>query len=455
MPKDRQRYDEDAPLVSNQSLMYVEEAIPKFSGNDASYTATNWAQEVEDNTEIFDLTPIQQLLIARRTLTSTAAAWLRTEKTFKSYDDLKAALFKEFPDVINTKEIHEMMSERKKRKDESCYDYMLEMKALGKRGRLADYVAIQYIIEGILDRETNKIMLYGVTTYPELKEKLKLYETFKTSIKKEYTKTSSSSSSGEASRYRKQGRPAAAVRCFSCGKMNHTSAECPDREKGLKCFRCNEFGHMSRLCLGGKQVKSLGRFVTTFELDKQCFETVFHIVPYEIMPYDIILGQEFLCKAIVVIDKGSVTVLPQSHDMCLNHLCAVANEVGCPQYLVTDPRIQDEVQQLVSGYVPRKVKKSPMEMKIILNDEIPIAQRPRRLSMFEEKEVDKQIGEWLDDGIIRPSFSEYASPLVLVKKKDGTTRICIDYRKLNAKMVKDEFPLPVIEDHIDKLSHSK
>lgn len=56
---------------------------------------------------------------------------------------------------------------------------------------------------------------------------------------------------------------------------------------------------------------------------------------------------------------------------------------------------------------------------------------------------------------MRPCFSEYASPIVLVSKKDGSKRICIDYRRLNAKIVKDRYPLPLIEDQVQKLNSSK
>ncbi|GFX77879.1 retrovirus-related Pol polyprotein from transposon 17.6 [Trichonephila clavipes] len=85
-------------------------------------------------------------------------------------------------------------------------------------------------------------------------------------------------------------------------------------------------------------------------------------------------------------------------------------------------------------------------MRIILKDEEPVCQPPRRLAFTERQEVNKQIEEWLNEGIIRPRFAEYASPIVMVKKKDGSSRMCIDYRKLNQKLVKDKFPLPIIED---------
>ncbi|GBM45676.1 hypothetical protein AVEN_166484-1 [Araneus ventricosus] len=81
--------------------------------------------------------------------------------------------------------------------------------------------------------------------------------------------------------------------------------------------------------------------------------------------------------------------------------------------------------------------------------------KARRLSFPENQAVNKQIDEWLDQGIVRQSSSEYASPIVLVKKKDGTARLCVDYRKLNRKLVKDRFPFPLIEDVLDKLQDAK
>ncbi|GFS99112.1 hypothetical protein TNCV_822381 [Trichonephila clavipes] len=56
---------------------------------------------------------------------------------------------------------------------------------------------------------------------------------------------------------------------------------------------------------------------------------------------------------------------------------------------------------------------------------------------------------------MRPSSSEYASPIVMVKKKDGSSRMCIDYSKLNQKLVKDKFTLPLIEDVLDTLQEAK
>jgi len=106
---------------------------------------------------------------------------------------------------------------------------------------------------------------------------------------------------------------------------------------------------------------------------------------------------------------------------------------------------------LIDSYKPQRNVNSKVEMTIVVKDELPVFQHPRRLPYSEQSVVDSQIQEWIAEGIIKPSTSEYASPIVLVAKKNGTKRLCCDYRKLNEKIVRDNFPMVQMDSVIEKL----
>ena len=85
----------------------------------------------------------------------------------------------------------------------------------------------------------------------------------------------------------------------------------------------------------------------------------------------------------------------------------------------------------------------------------PIRQQARRIPPFRKEEVKKLLDKMLKRDVIKPSKSPWASPVVLVKKKDGSTRFCIDYRRVNAVTRKDAYPLPRIDATLDTLAGSK
>ncbi|GBM66381.1 Retrovirus-related Pol polyprotein from transposon 412 [Araneus ventricosus] len=85
----------------------------------------------------------------------------------------------------------------------------------------------------------------------------------------------------------------------------------------------------------------------------------------------------------------------------------------------------------------------------------PIKQYPRSLPLAKKEEAERLVKEMVDNGIIEESSGPWASPIVLVKKKDGSTRFCVDYRKLNEITIKDSYPLPRIDDTLDALNGSQ
>lgn len=92
---------------------------------------------------------------------------------------------------------------------------------------------------------------------------------------------------------------------------------------------------------------------------------------------------------------------------------------------------------------------------ITQEDTRPLHQSPYRVSTRERQAIREQVEEMLHDDVIQPSKSPWSAPVVLVKKKDGSLRFCVDYRRLNSVTKKDVYPLPRIDDTLDRLSNAK
>ncbi|OWK25855.1 hypothetical protein AJ87_00245 [Rhizobium yanglingense] len=85
----------------------------------------------------------------------------------------------------------------------------------------------------------------------------------------------------------------------------------------------------------------------------------------------------------------------------------------------------------------------------------PVSKNPYRMAPAELKELKIQLVDLIDKGFIRPSYSPWGAPVLFVKKKDGTLRMCIDYRELNKLTIKNKYPLPRIDDLFDQLQGAK
>ena len=95
------------------------------------------------------------------------------------------------------------------------------------------------------------------------------------------------------------------------------------------------------------------------------------------------------------------------------------------------------------------------EHHIDTGDADPIKQYARRVPHLLKAKMDDLVKEMLERGIVVPSASPWASPVVLVRKKDGTYRFCVDYRRLNTVTKTEVYPLPRIDDYLDTLAGAK
>ncbi|KAL0374355.1 UNVERIFIED_CONTAM: Transposon Ty3-G Gag-Pol polyprotein [Sesamum radiatum] len=112
----------------------------------------------------------------------------------------------------------------------------------------------------------------------------------------------------------------------------------------------------------------------------------------------------------------------------------------------------DDIFQEPQSLPPRRAIEHRIEL---LPDAIPKKQQPYRYAYGQKTEIENIVRGMLKSGIIRKSQSSFASPVLLVKKKDGGWRLCVDYRYLNQLTVKHNFPIPVIDELLDELHGAK
>ncbi|GKA64944.1 putative reverse transcriptase domain-containing protein [Tanacetum coccineum] len=118
------------------------------------------------------------------------------------------------------------------------------------------------------------------------------------------------------------------------------------------------------------------------------------------------------------------------------------------------PVIQDFLEVFLNE-LPRLLPPRQVEFRIDLIPGVaPVARAPYCLAPSEMKELSKQLQELSEKGFIRPSSSPWGAPVLFVKKKDGSFRMCIDYRELNKLTIKNRYPLPRIDDLFDQLQGS-
>ncbi|CAK1600989.1 unnamed protein product [Parnassius mnemosyne] len=123
--------------------------------------------------------------------------------------------------------------------DKTYQQYFLSVKELALHGKVEDAALIEYVIDGIRNLETNKVILYGATDIKDFRRKLEIYSAFITKV------PNKSAQSGQSYGPHSTRKMTHVKRCYNCGELDHQSPTCP---KAIECFKCNEFGHKSTKC---------------------------------------------------------------------------------------------------------------------------------------------------------------------------------------------------------------
>ena len=125
----------------------------------------------------------------------------------------------------------------------------------------------------------------------------------------------------------------------------------------------------------------------------------------------------------------------------------------------TAPGATKELQQIFESF-PQIFDGTPGQTAVIehvihTGDNIKVRQKPYRIPCSQRELVRKEIDSMMEAGIIQPSVSAWASPIVLVSKKDGGVHFCVDYRRLNSKSTIDAYPMPLVEELFEKIGPTR
>ncbi|KAJ0926534.1 putative nucleotidyltransferase, Ribonuclease H [Helianthus annuus] len=219
----------------------------------------------------------------------------------------------------------------------------------------------------------------------------------------------------------------------------------------------------------------------TLELGERKFSI--DLLPVGLGSFDVVVGMDWLSdnRAEVVCHEKTICIpLPNEETLVIHGekletplriiTCMKAQKClrkGCIAFLAhvvdketKEPKLEDipvvkEFPEVFPEDLPGLPPQRQVEFRIdLLPGAAPVAKSPYRLAPSEMQELSTQLQELLDKGFIRPSFSPWGAPVLFVKKKDGSFRMCIDYRELNKLTIKNRYPLPRIDDLFDQLQGS-
>ncbi|GKC88876.1 putative reverse transcriptase domain-containing protein [Tanacetum coccineum] len=277
-------------------------------------------------------------------------------------------------------------------------------------------------------------------------------------------------------------------KCHKCNKIGHFACDCRSSgntnvanaqrdnkaiPKGNGCFECGALGHFKRDCSklknkhrGNGSAQGWVYVVGNAEKKRNASRdpdsnvvtgTFLLNNRYASILFETGADRSFISTAFSSLIDIALTPLENSYDVELADgkivgISAKKEEDKLGGKQLEDVPIVRDFPEVFPEDLPGLPPARPVEFQIdLIPGAAPVARAPYRLAPSKMKELSEQLQELSDKGFIRPSSSPWGAPVLFVKKKDGSFRMCIDYRELNKLTVKNRYPLPRIDDLFDQL----
>ena len=212
--------------------------------------------------------------------------------------------------------------------------------------------------------------------------------------------------------------------------------------------------------LGDSALTTVGCTTANVRTEDLTIELDLLVVSEPVMSYDMVIGKNAVVHGVQILTESDGTTklrrCPSTSPGNKENLAPLCYSIN-----VGSDDVRDAVEKLLEPYKHMVAKGSPVrrvstgELKIDLREDKVVNYRPYRLSMSEREKVRIIIDNLLASGVIRESASPFSSPVILVKKKNGDDRLVIDFRAVNKITKKDRYPLPLIDDQLDRLGNAK
>ncbi|GJW49055.1 putative nucleotidyltransferase, ribonuclease H [Tanacetum coccineum] len=180
-------------------------------------------------------------------------------------------------------------------------------------------------------------------------------------------------------------------------------------------------------------------------------------MPIKLGSFDVVIGMDWLSKyhAKILCDEKVVHIPINNETLIIRGDRTRVMKKKPDEKRLEDIPVVREFPKVFPEDLPGLPPVRQVEFQIdLIPGAAPVARAPYRLAPSEMQELSNQLQELSDRGFIRPSTSPWGAPVLFVKKKDGSFRMCIDYRELNKLTVKNRYPLPRIDDLFDQLQGS-
>ncbi|XP_037929192.1 uncharacterized protein LOC119663653 [Teleopsis dalmanni] len=452
----------------------IEDSIRPFDGTNI-ISVERWIEEFEEQAALMCWDGFQKLVFAKKSLRGIAKLFILSERDIASRGNIE---------------------------DEALIQYIID--------GIRDGYVNKMILYGAKNLNEFKDKL---RSYETMCEKSKQVNDFKQSEKKSFStnktevKCYNCGEKGHLSMNCKNKNRG--TKCFKCNQYGHISKNCEQAENkintrslqqknnlttksifigNLQCAALFDTGskfniiredlynklnkpilEKCNVCLIGfgsdrnsNRIKPIGHFKNLIKIDDNEFILDFYVVPIRCMDLQVIIGEELCLYAEILFNRDGINVRkildeddPIDEEAKIMKIDLVNDNKTIDIDKTASENARRQVREMIINYQPNQCKTTQVAMYIVLKDETPIYSRPRRLPFTERCIVDEQVEQWLKSGVIERSESEFSSPVVLIKKRDGTPRLCIDFRRINKVLVKDRFPLPLIEDQLDRLQSGK